>query len=644
MIFRYVKKLPVILPDVIQYFKERLIFDEDDYGHRYRKQIELFDFIYNKIDDNADYLLFVGTLLEISPIFLKTNFQQSKSGRVKSSIVMYEVRIEKTDRIEIFRKKIFEKIFSLDTSNKDKKTLFLENYNSFILGNKNQKDIYSYDTQFVIPFIEKQLSPKIFRHCRVTHSYCEKLKRMEINHPEIQELIDRFRSEKFNIHEVLTFNYLNWYKKGETGGTEEFTSYNKERLEDYFSEYKLEDFFQLLEIMDELIKNDNKDAHWIATSLELIILNILKRSPNDCFALVQRLFEINNPFGFYSYKITYELLQSFPIKTVYSTITQYEFKARDNWLLHFFMNLKSEQVNLFYKDELLQLYSSIQGSVGLFFDFLKNFKNIEPSIFSIVFNLLLDRVETEGFHINFFPSSCFKENFSELRKELNTLKRLYLYSYLKQDSPFDSNGEHFIKIYRFDNEFLFEFVDKVLQDNRVYSYRKLELNLSFIWDYDNAEKIIEKLIETTLKQNAYSGIEHLASNFFTSSEKSQRIDNFFNDYIQQNSTNKNRMRTIFNIIRQSYPRERVKYLKILLSHNTDFEMWCSLPIASGGSSGAVSSLIPYYEEQVELWETVLPILSGSVELLKHRQYVKQKIKSLRNQIEEEIEGDFIDDY
>ncbi|MEM9889099.1 MAG: hypothetical protein AAF849_24695, partial [Bacteroidota bacterium] len=261
-----------------------------------------------------------------------------------------------------------------------------------------------------------------------------------------------------------------------------------------------------------------------------------------------------------------------------------------------------------------------------------------------VFVILLEKAEKEDFHLDFIASDFFKKHLSEFEDDLPSLKKIYLHCYLKQHFPFDRKGEYFKELYQRDNNFLFEFIKETLQDKFMFTRENLKFNFHFVWHYDNAEEVIDKVIAFTIEKKVYSGGDHIASKFFPSNDFNQEVDSFFNSYIEKHSADKERMKAIFSTIRICYPSQRVKYAQKLLLHNTDLELWYYIPIARSGFSGLVSSLIPFYEEQIEFWESLLQIFSGKVEYLKHRQWVQSEIKSLRNQIDSEIERDFIDDY
>lgn len=643
LIFRYVQKSPDILPDVIQYFEDHLIFDEDDYGDRYGIQRRLFEFLYRRIDKAFDNQLFAGVLFEIAPKFLKTHFQPSKGGRNKNSIVIYNIVIQKTPEIEEFRKGIFKRIFSFETTFNEKVLSFLENYcNSW--EHYPQNEIYEYDTQFVIAFIQQNLSPSNFRHCQIVHDYFKTLDRLKVNPVQAKELLQRFRNQQFTVNEVLTFSYTDWYREDRKRDINKFFDYNKKRLAKHFSTYKLEDYFWLIEEIEVFVKNNDRDAHTIMVSLETILLNILEASPKDCLDIINHLFEIRNPYSFDSFKIVHDLLQHFPTEKIYEIITKNEFNRKQLWLLYFFMSLKVEQINPFYKDELLTLFSSFEISLFSSFEFLENYKPIEPNIYKKVFEVLLEKVERGNFHLELHAPDFFEKHFAEFESDLTILKKIYFHCSFKQRLPFDGNGAFFKKIYYLDRNFLFEFIEEALRDKVTFARDDIKFNFHFVWEINDAGTIIDKVITFTIDKKIYSGRNHVASKFFPSNGLSQRIDNFFNTYIQAYSTDKNRMKAIFSVIYNCYPDERVKYLQKLLTHNRDLELWWSLPIASSGYSGLVSSLIPYYEDQIEFWESLLPIFTGKVEYLKHRQWVQSKIKSLRNDIERQIEWDFIDDY
>ena len=643
LLFQYIIKAPAILPAVIRYFEEELIFDEEDHRYGYWIQTELFDFLYKKIDEGDNDELFVGALFEIAPKFLKTQFQRSKGGRKKATISIYKLMIQNTPDIEKLRKGIFEKIFSLNKVHQDKVLTFLEEYGT-TWEQHPQKELYEYDIQFIIYFIQNNLSPEDFRHCQVVHAYVNRLESLKVSLPQGEMLIAQFNNKKFKLNGILEINYSDWDEIDKKSEGENFDDYNQKRLADYFSDCRLEDYFNLIEDIEDLVKLNRKGDNTIYLSLEIILLNLLDKSPEDCLAVVKHLFKINNPYHFYSGKTITRLLENFSEDKIYEVITSYEFNGKTTWLFQFFMNLKQDQVTSFYKDRLLEIYSSFEGRQYLFFDYLNNYKVIEPRIFTKVFTILLKKVKEEGLILNFRVPAFFKDHYSEFDNDLPLLKKIYLYCYIDHHYSFDRDGNHFSGLYQRDNDFLFEFLQEVLKDKHMISREDFKFAFHFVWNYESAEEIITKIIEFTEGKVIWSMGDDLVSKFFPSNDLSPRIDSFLIDYIQQNSSDKAKMNIVFKVICMCYPDSRVKYLQELLLHNTDLDLWTYLPIDKGNSFMIARSHIPSHELKIEFWESLLPIFSGKVEYLKLKQLVQSKIKSLKNKIEAELKRNFINDY
>jgi hypothetical protein len=643
IIFKYVEKRPDILPEVVQYIEEQLIFDEDDYRYGYWLQIRLFEFIYKKIDEEYNNTLFLDLLLEIAPTFLKTHFQHSKGGRKRSSIDFYQVVLIKTQEIKEFRKKIFERVFNLSESNLVKVLFFLENYSN-PREYYPQVEIYKDDMQNVISFIEKKLPLKDFDTCRAVYSYFNFLDTHSIVHPRTRLIIKKFNNRKFKISQALTYNINEWWKESKHRNKEEYFIYNKKRLAFFFSKYNLQDYLQLVEEIHDIVNKNKRNANDISSSLETILLNLLETSPKDCIKVIEHLFDIGNPYQFYSYRIVCALMKDFHFDEVFALIYNNNFKLKQHWLLHYLMNLKVEQITIFYKEELLKLISSLEERHFLSFDFLKNYKSVDPDIFKSVIEILLQNAKDDGVKPDFLAADFFENHFEELESDLLILKKLYFFCFFKQPLPFDSRGTHFKKLYTYDHNFLFEFIEELLNKTNLFGIDDLKINFHFVWEYPDAELIIEKVIELTVAKKHYSGSDSIASKFFPSKDFSLRIDNYIRAFIRNHSSDKERMVVIFSVIRVCYPDTRVKYLEELLIYNRTLDFLHYLPIARDSFSGLVSSLIPFYERQIEFWELLLPIFSGRSEYLRHRQWVQSEIKFLNNKINREIESEFMSDY
>lgn len=644
--FAYICKKPDILPVFLEFIEKELIPDEDDFRYNYWIQCRFFDFIFGKIDHENEINLYVEIFFEVSPVFMSTSFQVTKNGRKKHSITFYNVQLQKIPAIESLRKQIFERVFSYYDILPERVVDFLSRY----VGSYEhypQKDIYLYDSTFIIHFIKESLSPDNTAHCDLVKAYFRLLERLEIRLSESDKILRVFRNNLFELKEALTYDYHDWHMEGKGENNLEYSDYilyNKNRLLNYFHSYTIEDYYTLINNVAILISHvsNDREAQVIVESFDIVLCNLLETSSSDCLLILNELFIRGNPLNFYSRRLVAELLFKYEPNVIYDIIYNNDYQGKQLWLLHFYMCLPENKILISDKNKLLDLVKSINISPFISFDFLIKYKSVEPKIFIELSSIILEKFENEKYYIDLFD--LFRNHIGEFDEEYELLRNLYLYSLETQQRSFDYDGKYFLHLYKLNHNFLFEYFNQYFKNRHYFSDNDLKLDFSIVWDFDDAEEIIKKVIDFSIDEQVLSFDYHLVAKFFPKNNLNSRVEKFIDFCIENYAFDPSRLSSIFSTIRVCYPERRLFYLEKFLAINPDLETFQQLPIARGSFSGLVSSLIPFYERQINFWETVLPILAGKVEYLKHRQWVNEMINSLRNQIKREIEKDFIDDY
>lgn len=643
ILFSYIKKESDLLPYVIQYFEGDFLFDQEDYRDRFWRQRTFFNFLYRKIDETDGDELSVGVLYEIAPKFLKSSFQRSKGGRARNSIVMYNVSIHLTSEIQEIRKGILEKIFELFTHYKEETINFFKEY-----GPQDElnaaKEVYEYDSQFILPFFESSLSASDFKHCLVVYWYFESLKRIKIELAESKSISKFLRNNKLITYKLLTFDYSDWHFEKDESGVDEFYQDKRQRVISHFSSFTLKDYVEFIADMEIYHSASEHGRHTIRESLEMILIHALEKDPENFVTIITQPYLLKNPYYSCSSKVISKMIDKLGHKLVYTTITEKPFEKKETWLLEFFENLPLEAVNSYYGKELLVLFKSLSGHIYLHFEFLKKFKKVDKDIFKKIIKILMDRKDMGKLFPEFYSPNFFEKFTGEIDDDFNLLKRTYFYCFFEKRSPFDGDGKVLKELFQIDRGIITDMIKVVLNKEHSVAYDDRKIGFHFVWEVDDAEEIVDQAIELISSEQRYLGDNKLISSFFALGEPTPKIDTYIRSYIEKNSTKQENLQAIFGVIKSRHPNKRAEYLKELLKHNSDLEMINSLPLANRRASGAVSSFIPFYEKQIEFWESIIPIFSGKVKYLEHKQWVHSNIQHLKNEIAHEIERSFVDDY
>ena len=98
------------------------------------------------------------------------------------------------------------------------------------------------------------------------------------------------------------------------------------------------------------------------------------------------------------------------------------------------------------------------------------------------------------------------------------------------------------------------------------------------------------------------------------------------------------MRFLFSVIVGFPLKRKLIFYKAFLDKNKEFDGFKNLryePTISSWSGSAV----PMLQDKIDFYEKIMQ-LCNSVELLKHRQFIEQRIQEIRNQIQHEKKRDF----
>jgi len=182
------------------------------------------------------------------------------------------------------------------------------------------------------------------------------------------------------------------------------------------------------------------------------------------------------------------------------------------------------------------------------------------------------------------------------------------------------------------------------------SWRDDSRNYAFIWRRGDFIRVMEQIVDavTTHGKNRLIYDPYLQRLFILHEgtadidDLHKHQDEFLDDVIRRRHNEKDLMMVLFEVISGFSPERRRARLETFVLHNKDHEMFERLPTQSSSTIAFAGSAVPGLQRRLEFFESLLPIL-GTVELLRHRQYVEQRIQRVRDQIEAEKRSDFMSD-
>jgi hypothetical protein len=205
LLFEYVRKMSECLPEVIHKIRETLIFDWTDERYGFERQNILFQILIEGL--NKKDILLSTAFYELSKTFLAFQYQQTKSER-HYAISFYQYPIPNNQWIRTFRKNIWDSVNNHFKTFPEKSFELLQSYAQ--VSPDVTKEIMQYDVQFLIPIIDKFLTPNSFEHCRYVQEQIRWCKRNEIVSSEFGSLSQEFTNPIYEMFLILTEQTLTW--------------------------------------------------------------------------------------------------------------------------------------------------------------------------------------------------------------------------------------------------------------------------------------------------------------------------------------------------------------------------------------------------------------------------------------------------
>lgn len=660
LIFSYVKNNPSILPQVMYLVLEVFRFQVDSYNYGYYIQKTLINHLVKRANSKQKENLYQKILLTISDKYLKTYFhsgwmetRQTYSYTNFGLIAcpeIFEIRMS----ILQFLTNEFEKTKCEKT--KDTVLQIVVDYSQNIYEKHLKEEvtlIATEDAKIIIPFIIKNLSSKSYKDCVVAQMYFNFLEKRKVKFDKL--LKNKFVNETYRISKVLIPNRVEFYgliKKDRD-------KYKRRVISKFFAKYKLRDYKKFFESCVQIAQyNKDFNSNLFQSVIGMVFSNLFENNQKLFKKVFVSLIASGNELGLIIPSVTQDLFLIYknPIN-IYKLLQKYDYKTKTAWVFSFFAELESNKVNDYYLNELYNLYKTTNlGEVILRFNELKSFTKLDARLIPNIIKILFERSEQEKLNISFSMLFYFDNNYQKLtelfKEDWDLFKQIYLYEILRSTS-LDYRGEILKEVVKIEPTFINTYLENLYKINEYLSNLDSSQRYSALWEMKEYKTVLENALEFIYQKEKPKlfVLESYANVFFTYEAKNGEVNEeditikkytFVESYIENYYFDSNRMKFIFNIVVNSFPSQRYKFLEIFLKYNknyTDFEKINIEPRSWGG----IGSMVPVLEKKVEFLESLLPLFKH-IDFLKHKVRIKEEILRWKNRIDEEIRSEFIGDF
>jgi hypothetical protein len=212
----------------------------------------------------------------------------------------------------------------------------------------------------------------------------------------------------------------------------------------------------------------------------------------------------------------------------------------------------------------------------------------------------------------------------------------------------DYNGTTFSVLLDNDQAFMDKYLEYKFSAKDYLSRFDDSRDYSFIWLRNDCITIMRRITSKVFKHDCKGHCFGYYESFFNKSVNPQtdnliieKQDEYLLKEIEKGFDKNEYMRFLFHLIAGFPLKRKLVFFKAFLDKNKKYDDFKNLPNEPTFSSWS-GSAVPMFQEKIDFYENIIQ-LCNSVELLKHRQYVEQRIQEIRYKIQHEKKRDFTEE-
>lgn len=629
LLMKYALSNELVFTKVLKVFKQSFTYERFSFEYSYKTQIQLFDFLYSKIEGNP--ILYSKIILYISDKYLVDSYQYNEGGN-GNKIYFGQMFIVLSEDHKKFREKLLNFIFGCYKNDilKNEVLDFFERHHYSHL-NEREKRVVTFDKDLIIPFFLENFKNNSFREASIIKKYTKTLDYSKIKYSKkVKELI---RSKE----------YILWSKLDKKFDRDE------EFLED-FSNYSFDDFNEFLKSLQVISENKYNNYSCIESIISPVsdIFQNLASNDFDTFILVlDEIFKYEYSERLYFRKILssieYDDRKIQQLKTVFEKSTKTEglllelflrtppeLTSIDDYNCVFSLIEKIDFTNVYFLDDVLDKLEYIDIDTN---------KEIEK-----VLNLLIEKTKLHQYlniDDRFFEIIHDKYQ-STFISSLSKIEFLYLY-FDNQRRHFDYDLNLLRIILSYNSNFIIDLLKYNFDEKDYLSRRDFDdNNFKKLWELPNYEVIFENMINYFVNFKSYSHRASEFSNVFKGNNQKEI------DFLQRKlvSSNDNKMiEFIFNIVTTVYRDKMLDFLKIILDKGCDIELFKRLDFYT--SSGVtMGSSLPNMQFELSQYEKVKDFLvnQNNINYYEFIELIERNIMYSKMSIERERKEEFVSEW
>lgn len=649
--FQLMFRQPSRIPETLNHLNEHLQFHRFDFRVGFPRQHLLLEALSNTNFSAREKEIADQLFLSLAPKYLGWHFHQIE-GRGGGQMMIYNFHLVKTPALMELRKNILQRLFALFRTNENSVLQALQKY--AWTSREIDSSIYFDEQALIADFINNNLSTENYSHCKFVYEYVDTLN--EHNITPLNDWNSFLNSDSMQIAKIFSSKFDDEKLKHD-----EREKKQKEEIEKFIAGKDIAFIQNTLDRLDSVYKDAvaNNDGYWIDSSLPIMFLSWAETNTNLYYKSLELLM-----LDKYSFELRYGYFIYRPIKQklvkpreIYSHINRYEYRQKQFWKQLFFDALDESDIDEFFLLEFIGFISSVSNRFYIYdlekkivFDkqFAISKSLLQPSasdhenIITYITEILLSKASSMD--ISFDHQTC--ENCSQyFSKKIELLKQVF-YNNKKRGNHHDYNGKEMAAVSSLDNLFLVEYLKEVTKDVSYIHFKFDNLNLSFVWDLPECEKLIDEALEIIIsKAPIFSNFEHQANVLFKglklTPKQLEKVYNYISKFIQKHFASKQHIHIILNVVTYSFNNQILRFLKEFLLLNKDIEFMKHLWLERNGVTSG--SRVPRIEGHIKFTKSVIEMIQSLPNPLDYAEHIKnfeQEIEWAKQDKQQEMKRDF----
>ena len=646
LFLQYAEKQPRDTPNILHCLIDRYGFQPDSYRYDYYVQHAVVDKILEYSSSGGNEY-FTRMFIALSGNYLHTHFSSTKSGRAHTiTITQFDVVV--SDRLFKLRENILTNLFSLYDNKKYQQyilQLILSHTQSGL--NISVGEIIEHDSKLIALFFNNYLDSNNLYHCVVVQQYLKLLKRFNI--PIEEKLKIQFQSPSYVLYDLLT----NKFERVELKlNHDAYREYKKKKIAEFTGSYSKEDYGEILHELFNILETLEGHSKWqIDQGVISILEELATRNPSLFCEVIKSYLQQGDYLMINPWIVVSNLILSCGSIASFDVLTLSDYPTKNRWLFSYYQHLSEKDIKQEQIDALSKLY---QTSDYKYFindvDYLLKYEAIKKGFVAEVVQIISDRSRRTP-EFSHALSLMFNKH-TEINKQLlplfSSYPELLENAYIavdKVEPHADYDGATLSELLDNDQGFINRYLEDKFSRKKYLSSHDDNRDYSFIWLRDDYLSVMQRITEAVFKYEQEGRCFGYYESFFNKNVNPQtdesileRQDEYFLGEICSKYTSKKYMHLLFSVIVGFESKRKTTFYKTFLDKNKQFEDFKDLPFEPTISSWS-GSAVPMLQKKIDFYEKIIS-LCNSVELLKHRQYIEQRIQDIRHQIQHEKKRDF----